>query len=361
VVRGALAIVVSLFWSLSGCGLQAPQDIQDLALQGNTLWACGSSQVYRIDLSDNSIESNSFPCDHLLIGTNGWVWAYRFYGITAYDGKDWRDFSDKVPYVELDRFNFVSSTSDGAIWVSGRQLSRYDPQRDQWDVVISAPAVPTPTPGPPPPAFSISGVSVPGYIGPVFEATDGALWFSEHTKGLVRWAQDSKQIWGKSEGVSSLISTMFIQAHDRSIWVGTIDGVNRFQDGTWQSWNFPGASREDGEVLAILEDSHDRIWVSFESGLRVWDSGSSTWSEIGDFTIGYQKGEARTLFQASSGEIWICCHNDGAVKYDNGTLVNYPTQIVAFAETPDHRLFGGGEGLFVYNRQLDQWQPFPGK
>lgn len=363
----ALLMLTVLLTFLTGCvpRLEASNSIEDLAFQDNILWVCRGQQVDRINLSNDAIESFAILCKHLHVASNGWVWAQSPYGLAAYDGISWRKFTDPTkgsPKISDSAINYLSETSDGTIWVSSRQLARYNPQIDDWDIVIAAPPVPTPTPGPPPPAFcircAVSGP--PGYIGPIFEAADKALWFNEHALGIVRWDKDSKQIWEERDGLSNLIPTVFIQARDGSIWVGTINGVNRFHDGIWQSWNFPGESGEDGEVLTILEDMQGRIWVSFESGLMVWNG--SEWNEIGDFSSGYRKGEARSLFQASSGEVWICCYNEGIVKYDNGALTNYATHIVMLLETPDYRLFGGGrEGLFIYNNQVDQWQPFPGK
>jgi ligand-binding sensor domain-containing protein len=228
-------------------------------------------------------------------------------------------------------------------------LSRYDPQHDRWSIVSSAPRT-----------SSENGYL--GYIGPVFEAADGAIWFNQQNEGIVRWDKDSKQIWTKAVGLSSTSATMYMETRDGSIWIGTATGVNRIFNGALQSWTFLREEIYEGSpswVLDMLEDSQGQVWVAFRhSGLMVWDG--TAWSEVGNFRIIHN--DPNSLFEASSGEIWICCYDEEVVKYDNGSLTTYPTHILAFLETSNHQLFGGGrKGLFLYDRQRNQWQPFPDK
>jgi ligand-binding sensor domain-containing protein len=370
--RHTLLVLAIFCVLLAGCGRpEAVPDrsIWDLALQGNFLWLCGWERLERVNLTDNSIENVNppyFSCEHLLIATNGWVWAYRD-TISVYDGVSWRK-PNVVVHESINRsINFLSETRDGAIWVSSSLLSQYDPQTDQSEVIIPTLPIPTPTLGPSDNCVICTSPS-PGHIGAVFEATDGALWFNEQYQGIVRWDREtnSKQLWKPTDsfGGFNTIPHEFIQARDGSIWMGTEAGVYRFHNGDWQSWDYSVdthklRSKENGDfsVLDMLEDAQGKVWVVFRSGLMVWDG--SKWSEVGDFE--YPEGPI-SVFQASSGEIWIGFIHREAVKYDNGSLINYPINIRTFLETSDHRLFGGGaEGLFFYNKQLDQWQPFPSK
>lgn len=341
---------------LGGCWNGAPSEyVRDLVLRGNDLWVCRSLQVDHVDLANNSVAGFPIPCNQLLVARNGWVWAAANHQITVYDGDGWRELD--VPHNAA--INYLSETSDGAIWVSSDLLSRRDPQTGHWDVVIPALPIPSTTPEP---LVNCSPCVRPtsGYIGPVFEAADGAIWFNEQTQGIVRWSSDSKQLWTREDGLSSPSATIFLQSRDGSIWIGTAAGVNRIHDGTLQSWDFPVKADTEGSaswVLDMIEDVQGKVWVAFRrSGLMVWDG--SQWSEIGDFGA----DEPRSIFEASSGEIWICCHKGGILKYVSGSLISYPVNLVTFLELPDHRLLGGGkEGLFLYNKDSDQWQSYPDK
>jgi len=88
----------------------------------------------------------------------------------------------------------------------------------------------------------------------------------------------------------------------------------------------------------------------------MWDG--VKWNAIGDFE---SPAGPRTLFEDSAGMVWIGSLQRGVGKYHAGTLTMYPKlNIVTFAETPDHRLFGGGsDGLVLYDSQSDQWKPYP--
>lgn len=343
-------IVILLSVLLVGCGVSpSATSVRDLALQGDSLWLCGVQQVYRVNLLDDSIENFPFLCQQLLVTRNGWVWARANHLIAIHDGSGWRELDP--PHNSA--INFLSETDDGAIWVSSDLLSRRDPRTGDWEVIVPAPG---------PPDVCVDCVRpTSGYIGPVFEATDGAIWFNEQTQGIVRRSEDSKRLWGLADGLSSPSATAFLQARDESIWIGTATGVNRIYNGVLQAWDFPAKVSTEGSaswVLDMMEDARGRVWVAFRrSGLMVWNG--YNWSEVGDFG----KDVPRSIFEASSEEIWICCYDDGVLKYDgSGSLIHYPIEIVTFLETPDHRLFGGGlDGLFLYDEYLDQWQPYPGK
>jgi ligand-binding sensor domain-containing protein len=347
--QGFFILMPIILLAVTGCApkIKASSDITDLAFQVDNLWLCKEQQIDRLNLSDLSIDSFAFPCRGLLKGRNGWIWAFSMYRLEAYDGITWHELTDTTtssPEIKNGEINFLSQTSDGSIWVSSRQLSRYDPKTDRWNVVISAPSISEPI------DCSFCVVTVPGYIGPIFEASDKGIWLNEQNQGIARWLNDSRQLWGKAEGVSNLFPTVFLQSRDESIWMGTIDGVNRFINDVWQSWKFSG--NEVDKVFDMIEDKESRIWVALRSGLMMWNG--AQWNRIGEFT------EPRSIFQASTGDIWIGFNNQGAAKYNGKFLTSYPTNLIVFLETPNHQLFGGGrEGLFLYNRQLDRWESYP--
>lgn len=368
--RSSLVVFAVFSLALAGCWTQSTaqstassRSIRSLAIQDNMLWLCGPNRVERLNLSDNSVEHLSppqFSCEHLLTAKNRRVWAYRGSTILYYDGTNWHKPQIPVRYY----LGFLSETSDGTLWFSSGLLSRYDPLGDQSEIII--PAQPTPDSSR---NDQTSMFSAPDLIGPVFEAADGILWFNVQKRGVVRWDRksDSRQFWGPNDGFDGLepIPTKFIEAHDRSIWVGTLTGVYRFHDNAWQSWKLPeedshySRKLNDFWVFDMLEDQQGRIWVVFaRAGVMVWDG--SQWNKIGN--LRYPHDDAESIFQSSSGEIWIGFTTRGVAKYESGSLKDYSTNIRAFLETPDHRLFGGGaEGLFLYDRQLDKWEPYPDK
>lgn len=355
-----LFLVLSLIM-LVGCSASRNQSplIRAMVLQNNTLWLCGPDRLEAFNLLDNSVQSfdpHEFACDHFMVAKNGWVWAYAD-TVRAYDGAKWLNpLSDD----ELYPVRGVSETSDGLIWVASAQLKSYDPQSGQVDIII--PGVPLSATEP----LGTGSRTNSPYIGPVFEASDGALWLNEPFQGIVRWNRQSgsKQIWGPNDGFGGVepLPEKFIEARDGSIWIGTRTGVYRFHDGIWQSWQFPNEGSKsramgDFSVLDMMEDTDGKVWVVFQrAGVMFWDS--ERWNIVGPFE--YPNGSRpQSVFQSSSGAIWIGFTDRDTFKYTQGRLQRYSTNIGTFQETLDHKLFGGGDGFFLYNPQADRWEPYP--
>jgi ligand-binding sensor domain-containing protein len=317
-----------------------------MVLQNSTLWLCGPDRLEALNLLDNSVQSfdpHDFACDHLMVAKNGWVWAYSD-TVRAYNGTKWLN-----PLSDADLYPVrgVSETSDGLIWIASAQLKSYNPKNGQVETIIP------------------KGTNLP-YIGPVFEASDKTLWLNEPLQGIVRWdrGSDSKQIWRSDNGFGGAepFPEKYIEAHDGSIWLGARTGVYRIKSDLWQSWQFPNEgsksrAMDDYSVLDLMEDFDGKIWgVFLRAGVMFWDG--VKWNIVGPFE--YPSGSRpQTVFQSSSGAIWIGFTDRDVYKYAEGKLQRYPTNIGTFLETSDHRLFGGGDGLFLYNPRMDQWEPYP--
>jgi ligand-binding sensor domain-containing protein len=116
-----------------------------------------------------------------------------------------------------------------------------------------------------------------------------------------------------------------------------------------------GKELGDFRVLDLLEDKQGQMWVVYRSaGVMVWNG--FTWRDVGDL----EHDQPITIFQESDGHVWIGFEHRGAARYDGKSMKNYSQNILTFDETADHRLFGGGrEGLFLYNRESDQWETYP--
>ena len=361
---GTLCSMLISLVSCQSSNLDTPaRSVNSIAFQNNALWLC---HLERLDLTTNTfakLDTKFNACQHLFVAQNGWVWVYDEYGLQYYDGHAWH--SPKIYDHDQGDLNAVIETRDGAIWVSSSILTRYDPRTEQATVIVPPQPTPTPVPADQQHVDILGGIPMPtkGYVGPVFEAADGGLWFNMPFEGIVRWnpGDGSKQIWGPEDGFDSLNSATFqyLQSRDGSIWVGTAGGVHRFKDGRWRQLDMnTGGSPELGDykVKDMLEDAQGRLWVAYKNaGVKMKEG--AQWHEIGDFSHDFP----RSLFEDSSGAIWIGFDYRGTVKYENGGLKSYPTHVNTFLETPDHRLFGGsgGDGLFLYNRASDQWEAYP--
>jgi hypothetical protein len=377
ITLGTVLCAIGLLLSLSGCQ-QRPNNISQLIYSDGYLHICGLDHTERLNLTDKKLESYPFRCNRMYLAKNGWIWSGGVQSVQIYKGQDWQIFElsqasnlSPIYYAE-----FLSESKDGLLWASSLSLISYDPQTGQSAVIVPTIAVPPATPAPVPGEWAVTSPSQ-GDIGPVFEAADGALWYNQQFDGIVRWdrATGQKQLWSANDGFQGQIPipTRFIQTHDGDIWVGlTADGVYRWHNGAWQTWLFPSEEgiciaspqqscyyRNQGDftVTDLLEDHASNVWVAFNrGGVALWNG--TAWKKIGDFEF---PAGPRVLYEDSTGTIWIGSLQRGVGKYSNGALMMYPKlNIVTFAETPDHQLFGGGsDGLYLYEPQSDQWKPYP--
>ncbi|CAG0926893.1 hypothetical protein TFLX_00249 [Thermoflexales bacterium] len=366
---GALLCGVCLLLLLSSCQ-QQPKGVGQIIYSDGYLHLCRGDRAEHLNLAGNTLESYPFQCQVMYLAKNGWVWSGGVHAVRVYHDQEWHEV--ELPIAgnlgTIHEIQAWSETTDGLIWASSAALSTYDPGTGKVTVIVPTLVVPTPTPGPKPEFFDVITLPSVGDVGPAFEAADGALWYNQQFDGIVRWDRttDQKQLWAADDGFQGYapIPTKFIQTQDGDIWMGLVHrGVYRWRNGTWQTWVFPNEGsahhrlQGDFTVTDLLEDRAGHVWVAFSrAGVAVWDG--SKWKAVGDFD---SPATPRVLFEDSAGTIWIGSQQRGVGKYSNGTLTMFPKlSIVTFAETPDHRLFGGGsDGLFLYDAQSNQWKPYP--
>lgn len=94
----------------------------------------------------------------------------------------------------------------------------------------------------------------------------GPLYLASRTQGLGLLVSNQVRWLGRSEGLGSNgVNTLHLDS-EGSLWVGTMDGLRRYQDGTFQAFGGrPGPLLL--AVHAILEDSAHRMWLSTGQGV----------------------------------------------------------------------------------------------
>ncbi len=95
--------------------------------------------------------------------------------------------------------------------------------------------------------------------------------------------------YGSAEGLPSSCVYALAQDADGSLWVGTRNGLCRFDGTRFKAW------KEFGRVNALAIDGEDRLWVGTDRGLRV--------KEVDGFSEG-PAGRIRALLADSEGYVW---------------------------------------------------------
>ncbi len=150
-------------------------------------------------------------------------------------------------------------------------------------------------------------------------ARDGSLWLST-THGLRitgNAAQDSKSPYTKS----MINASMEDKAGD--MWLGTEgDGLYRIRDGRKTAFRAP-ASLPNNNVLAVVEDREQNIWVGTADGLVRMSS-----PDVGllNSRDGLSDDNVSTIYCDHHGSLWLTTVTGGVFRYGNGRIeaVRFP-------------------------------------
>ncbi len=94
----------------------------------------------------------------------------------------------------------------------------------------------------------------------------GGMWIGMDSDGIARF-KDGKvaQIIGADEGLPGKVVHSICAARDGSLWVGTDKGVVRFKDHRSRVWDV-GSGLAHNQIRSIFEDSSGAIWIGTLGG-----------------------------------------------------------------------------------------------
>lgn len=158
-------------------------------------------------------------------------------------------------------------------------------------------------------------------------------------------------------GLSSNTVYGIIQDKEGYIWIGTDDGLNRFDGREFKV--FRASGREPGSILgnhiySLFQDKDGMIWVGTDRGLCFYDSTRDLFQALS------KPGETGAFFtesvqfinQDKAGNLWFTVYQDGVYRYDRegGTLTHYD-----FKEYMISRSRGASLISFYIDKQDQVW------
>jgi ligand-binding sensor domain-containing protein/signal transduction histidine kinase len=176
------------------------------------------------------------------------------------------------------------------------------------------------------------------------EGADGSIWMGTYTQGLQRLDLRTGEIveYKNDPKVRGSLSNNRVNAlcvdHAGALWVGTQNGLNRFDRNTGEFTTF---GERDGlpnnAVEGILEDSAGNLWLSTGNGLSRFDPRARAFKKYySDDGLAGDEFNDSVYYKSASGEMFF-----GGV---NGVTAFYPGKLVDSHFVPpvvltDFRLF----------------------
>jgi signal transduction histidine kinase len=178
----------------------------------------------------------------------------------------------------------------------------------------------------------------------VMQARDGWLWVGT-TNGLARFDGLRFTVFGESHGLPSLSITCLQEDAEGVLWAGTAGGgLARWRDGRFEAHDI-GRGLSGNTVLALATAEDGGLWVGTPEGLSQWQDGKITRRV---------EGSVSSLAAAGDG-VWFCHHESRMVRWDGRAVVKAPdaldpsgfSSVMALAGGADKAVWFGGANGYV--------------
>ncbi len=146
--------------------------------------------------------------------------------------------------------------------------------------------------------------------------------------GLTKVERDSLEskfdygidFWREAEGLPQSRIRDIVQTRDGYLWLGTDNGLVRFNGATFTAFTVETGSLGDNEVWGLQEDDDGGLWIStYGGGVTLYKEGRFKTFTIAD---GLPDDVIRKLDKDREGNIWLTSVN-GAARYSNGVFTHF--------------------------------------
>ncbi|HEY9403571.1 MAG TPA: two-component regulator propeller domain-containing protein, partial [Pyrinomonadaceae bacterium] len=143
---------------------------------------------------------------------------------------------------------------------------------------------------------------------------DGGLWIGTYDRGLVHVHQGRADAFAPADGLTGENVYALFEDREGSIWVATINGLDRFRDFTVATFD-ESQGLPSPNVRSVLAAGDGSVWIVTTGGLNRWHDGRMTSyrERPGRTTAGVSEvvgsglpdRRVESLFQDSRGRIWV--------------------------------------------------------
>ena len=194
------------------------------------------------------------------------------------------------------------------------------------------------------------------------QTRDGYLWIGSDD-GVVRFDGVRFVSFGLREGLrSGPVQTLFEDSHG-ALWIGTADsGLTRWQDGQFTTFTMRDGLPSNS-ITALSEDGEGRLWVGTQAGLAVGRDGRFATPGGADQ---FKGKPIPVLFKNRQGVMWLGATGAGLFRFQAGKFVALADAAVegllrdphCLLEDQAGRIWVGAGDDFVLCRDGDQWRRY---
>lgn len=287
-----------------------PHEVSSLAIWKGKLWAGGRDGLSALDMESGEIQTIPKPdvplryVTSLLAQEGKGLWIGHPEGLTLFDGKGYRTFTEKDGLPDR-RVNCLLMDRTGTLWVG------------TWKGAVAFNRSPKKV------LNRKSGLA-DDMVRVMMQDRDGRLWFGSYVApagGLSVPSADGWKVFNRHNGLPHNNVTSICQDDKGDIWVGTglLDrggcSVFKYSGGRWNLENT--LTKRDGlageKVRTIFQDSKLRYWITSEyDGILL--TKRSTRSILKERN-GLSSNEVKVVMEDSTGRIWMGTR-DGVTRID---------------------------------------------
>ena len=154
-------------------------------------------------------------------------------------------------------------------------------------------------------------------VAAIYEDREKNLWMGSQPDGVWRVWNGWTRRFSTSDGLHNAVVWSLSKAPDGRLWVGTNEGLSRFEDGGF-TLVVPAAQLPHPHVYNLLAEA-DRVWIGTRRGLVVLQDGRVTAPpELAPMATAQINGIVRD----AQGALWITT-SDGLFRLRDGQLQRY--------------------------------------
>jgi PAS domain S-box-containing protein len=138
-----------------------------------------------------------------------------------------------------------------------------------------------------------------------------------------------RDVWTEQQGLPSNSVHKFLKTNDSYLWIGTQEGIARFDGVNFTRWNDRHQyANRNLNVTAMCESRDGSIWFGTRGGLNRLKDGQITHFIEKDGMLGESVKDVREDLR---GMLWIAT-DKGLCSYSNGQFKSHPLSLAQFSE-----------------------------